>query len=252
MKRRDTDTGHFEVLRVLDQFARTRGGVLSDDRVSDDFIAQMSAALKAHRTNPMRVHGLRVQSMFAHVASALGKCRAITEEDSGTLFTADESSRRPDYRIVTDTGNQFLVEVKNCHDREFGDYRLKSDYLESLRNYAQCMNVPLKIAIYWSRWNQWVLVDARNFHLEGSFWVVSMLGAMQSNEMYKLGDVLLATVPPLVIRIYADQQKPCEVRADGTAPFTIAKVEFLCNGEVISDPYERDQQMRRAYTSPAA
>ena len=68
---------------------------------------------------------------------------------------------------------------------------------------------------------------------------VSMLDAMKLNEMSVLGDCMIATVPPLALRIYADQTAPCTVQPDGSTPFTISDIVFFSANNRITDPFER-------------
>ena len=240
-KRQDTDKYLFSVIQMLDQVARTTGRHLGDDTLSAELLTRISQALVAHKTNAMRLHGFRTQAMFAHVVSALSACRAITEEDSGVMFTIDADCRRPDFRIVTLGGEQLLVEVKNCHHADLHKpYRIKSDYLTSLRKYAHCMEAPLKIAIFWSRWKLWTLVDINDLPSAERSSGICLADAMLLNEMYILGDSLLATVPPLTFRIYADQSKPCNVEPDGSVPFTISEVAFLAGDVQIVNKLEKD------------
>jgi len=68
---------------------------------------------------------------------------------------------------MTLDGNQFLVEVKNYHSKDPAKpYEFKKSYLDKIIAYAEKMNVRLKFAIYWSRWNIWTMVDT--IHLDRS------------------------------------------------------------------------------------
>lgn len=241
MKRIESDLDYFSIINMLDRVARETGRDLGDEATSSDVLSQVSAALSAHKKNPMRLHGLRVQAMFAHMAAALGKCKIITAEDSGTIFTEDADIRSPDFRIVTADGAQFLVEVKNCHNHNMEKpYRLKSAYLESLKKYAHCMGLPLKIAIFWSRWRVWTMLDVSSIACASQGAGVTMFEAIKKNEMAILGDMLLGTIPPLVFRVYADQTQPCTIGPDGEVPFTISDVAFYAGGNRIEEQAEKD------------
>ena len=62
--------------------------------------------------------------MFGYGASALGNCTIAKKEDAGELY-----STIPDYRLLTLDGNEFFVEVKNCHKATVEyRYRLNRNY----------------------------------------------------------------------------------------------------------------------------
>lgn len=131
--------------------------------------------------NPILMHGKRVEAMFAVVAAALGKCALIREEDVGDLY-AVTPVQPPDYRIVLLDGAELLIEVKNCHETR-KPLRLKSDYVERLFNYGKLLGRPLKLAIYWSRWNAWTLVPLKALTVKASKAVITFPDSMKVNEM---------------------------------------------------------------------
>lgn len=57
---------------------------------------------------------------------------------------------------------------------------------------------------------------------------ISFRDCIFQNEMARLGDTTIATLPPLCLRLHADRNQPRAVRANGEAPFTIGSVEMLC------------------------
>ncbi len=99
MKKLRTDSKQFGVLRMFDQFLHSHGLDLSDQSRDEEFITKVSDALRKHRGDPILVHGLRIQTMFAYVAADLGGCRIIAEEDAGEFFVASPKLKRPDFRI---------------------------------------------------------------------------------------------------------------------------------------------------------
>ena len=146
---------------MLDDFAQSEGMSIQDEMVLEKFVQRLSEAVQKHRDNPIRVYGFRVESMFAHIAAALGRCQIITEEDSGAFFSCEEELRRPDFRLITTEGEQLLIEVKNFHQKDpMQPFIIKSTYLLTLKKYADAFNIPLKIAVFWSIWKLWTLVDA--------------------------------------------------------------------------------------------
>jgi len=155
------------------------------------------------------------------------------------MFTMDDGTRRPDFRVVTLQGTQFFVEVKNCHYKDPSKaYRIKSAYVTGLQKYSDCMGVPLKFAVYWSRWNIWTLLDASLISSCGRDLAIKMTQAVKLNDMASLGDCMVGTAPPLTVRLYADPTKPRRLQPDDTAPFTISRIEFYAGGERIEDSFE--------------
>lgn len=238
MKRHSSDI-KYKILRMLDNFAKAEGLSIKDETASVKFIDRLSVAVREQRSDPIHIHGFRIESMFAHVVAALGGSQIITEEDSGAIFSSDEDVRRPDFRIVTNEGEQLLVEVKNFRQKDPMDpFILKSKYLLGLRKYANVFKVSLKLAIYWSLWRMWTLVDAKHFTKNHNY-SITLPEALKRSEMNILGDHMVATVPPLSLRLYADPNKPRRVEEDGQVHFTIGRAALLTNGKEISDDFER-------------
>jgi hypothetical protein len=98
MKRYTADENNFNLLRMLDDFARSEGLSIKDENTIKRFTDHLLVTVKKHRDNPALVHGFRVESMFAHIAAAMGECELITEEDSGSFFSLNTNIRRPDFR----------------------------------------------------------------------------------------------------------------------------------------------------------
>jgi len=239
MKRHLSDQ-KYKLLRMLDDFAQSEGLSIKDEIASDKFIARLSETIQKHRNDPIRIHGFRVESMFAHVAAALGKSQIIVEEDSGVFFSSEEDIRRPDFRLITNESEQLLIEVKNFRQKNvMKPFILKSTYLASLKKYADMFKIPLKIAIYWSVWKLWTLVDATHFTSEDSDYSITMPEAMKRNDMNLLGDHMVGTVPPLSLRLYADPNKPRSIEENGQVHFTIVRVALYANGKEVTDDFEK-------------
>ena len=128
--------------------------------------------------------------MFSYLAAALGNCALITEEDSGTFFDTIGTLTRPDFRLITRDNQQMLIEVKNHHEKNVPQpYSFTESYLESVTRYAELMGLPLKFAIYWSRWNTWTLTDASRLSQKGGKIQLTFPDALKMNEMATLGDI---------------------------------------------------------------
>ena len=68
MKRRETDPQLFALVRMLDEFALREGVSISHEGTQDRLLESLSRALETHRSHEARLHGFRVEAMFAHVA----------------------------------------------------------------------------------------------------------------------------------------------------------------------------------------
>ena len=239
MKRYPEDPDQFSLLKLLDDFARTRGLSITDPATRDQLLEILRASLQGHVSNAARLHGLHAQSMFAYTAGAMGACQLIAEEDTGALFDLDGDLQRPDFRIITRDGLQMLIEVKNFHPKNpLGKLRLDGNYLRSLERYAALNSVPLKIAIYWSRWNIWTLLDAKRLDSSQKT-MISLPEAYLHNEMYLLGDCMIGAEPPLSFRLYADKDKPRTVTPDGKAGFTVSRACLCSAGVDVVHPIEK-------------
>jgi len=224
----------------LDAFAREQNLSIADESTHALLLEEMSKALKESRSNPIRLHGFRIQSMFAYVAAALGNSIIISVEDSGIFFDGVGKLRQPDFRIVVLDGTQFLVEVKNTHEQNPNKpYTFKKPYLDTICSYAEQMGVPLKFAIYWSRWSIWTLVDSSSLDRTSSVSKLPITEAIKLNEMNILGDSMIGTNPPLALRLHADPTKTRLVSNSGETPFTIGHVSLHSGDVEITDKTEK-------------
>lgn len=240
MRRHESDSKHFSLLRKLDDFAKAKGISLQDPNAARKFIPELFHAMEEHRRNPIRLYGLRTEAMFAYIAAAMGEATVISEEDSGTFYANDENLRRPDYRIVLKDKSQFLVETKNFHPKnEHSPYEIRVKYFASLARYSEITGTPLKFAIYWSHTNIWTLVDARNIEKYKSGYKITLPQAIKLNEMIVLGDCMIGSEFPILFRLFADKSKPRNLDSSGEAPFTVGSVKLLLKDKEIENEREK-------------
>jgi hypothetical protein len=187
--------------------------------------------------NPIILHGRRVEEMFGYVAASLGGCAAIKREDVGELYVEDINIHIPDYRIITGGRYEFFAEVKNFH-KETAPSVFKESYINSLKRYATLFKRDLKVALYWSRWNLWMLLSIDKVPFDGRRYSMSMEEGMKMNEMAILGDRMIGTTPTLVFKLHTDPSKPRRVGSDGRVKFTIGSVDLYCGGKRIEDRLE--------------
>ena len=240
MKRISRNPQKFDLMRIIDEYARSRGLDIRDQANQEALLAELEKQIEANRTNDILIHGLRIQTMFAFVAGALDTCRAIKEEDAGEFYSVEPEMRTPDFRIVTLESRELLVEVKNCHtvDPERA-YRFTRVYLDSLKRYASVFQTELFIAIYWSKPKIWTLLSPNDFELRNEEYVLPWLEAIQHNKMYILSDCMIGSIPSLTLKLLSDPAKPRAVDASGRAPFTIGQVESYCGNQLIKDDFEK-------------
>ena len=240
MRRQEPDASHSSLLRKLDTFARSRGVSLHEESTQDQLLGELRKALIQHRGNPIRLHGFRAESMFGHVAAALGKAQVITEEDAGIFFHDEPDMRRPDFRLSLRDGTQMLIEVKNFHPKSSSaKYRLSRTYVAALRQYASALRIPAKLAVFWSHMHLWTLTDLERMKIVGGKVELSLADALLENEMNVLGDYMVGTVLPLTFRLYADVEKPRAVLPNGEAPFTIGGASLLAAGREVTRDIEK-------------
>jgi len=239
MKRIERYPEKFELIDFFEAVARKKGLKLSEPESHKRFIDELTRSFHDNKDNPIIIHGRRIENMFEYVAASLGKSVLIKREDSGEICSSDPEVRPPDFRIVLDDGTDIFVEVKNCHKTD-PNYRfsLKRSYVSTIESYAELFRRDIYIAIFWSRWRRWTLLKFGSFS-SGERLSISFLEAFKHNEMALLGDMMIATTPPLAIRIVTDPSKPRRVDKSGHEGFTIGALELYCGGVRIEDKFEQ-------------
>src|SRR5690606_36270870 len=107
--------------------------------------------------------------------------------------------------VVTNEGELLLIEVKNFHMKELGSrFSMPRSYLRKLTAYAEMNHAHLKVAIYLSRINKWILLSPESFFEDGRRVYIDLPYGMARNELSMLGDRTIATLPPLSIEFTGD------------------------------------------------
>lgn len=93
--------------------------------------------------NPTLIHSSRVERVFEATVLSLGGFKLLKTEDVGRVHAA-ETLRAPDFRIVLDDGEQWLVEVKNVRSREpfKQELRMSQKYLSPRRPCRSSQLIP--------------------------------------------------------------------------------------------------------------
>lgn len=195
-----------------------------------------STIIEKIQTEAHRQHGLRIESMFAYVAGALGECSLIKQEDGNGLFlTSDDNINIPDYRIILKDGDAFFVEVKNCNEKKIS---FKKEYIEKLNNYALLNKCPLKVAVYWRRLKIWTLISSEKLIFHENKCELKLDQALALSEMASLGDRMIGTKTPLRLRLNADPIKTSAIDENGQCQFTIGSVGLYSQNILIEDTIE--------------
>ncbi|KHK93565.1 hypothetical protein [Novosphingobium malaysiense] len=232
----------FDLLAAAAAFARETGVPINDEDLVPKFVADAAAQLRAALGDTALIHGTRTENLFEAMVLSLGRFKLFKAEDVGRVH-ATAPLRAPDFRIVLHDGEQWLIEVKNVRQENPHKQQttMSAAYLESLQAYADVVGVPLRIAIYWSRWNIWTLIAPDRFGTAAGGLKVRMPQAIMASELARLGDVSISTVSPLRLVLGADLNKPSSLGSDDVANFTIESAR-LFSGEVeLTD--EKDRQL---------
>ncbi|MDR0189780.1 hypothetical protein RCO22_12595 [Pseudomonas yamanorum] len=240
MKRLPRKPLKFDPIELFTAIARDSDYKIEAAGDHADFLARVGDSLKAAADDQRLLHGKRIESLFAHVAGALGQCAMVKQEDSGAIFAAGKNIQAPDYSIVLKDGSRYMIEVKNCHHGDFKDnYILKRDYVERLENYAALQGTTIKFAIYFSRINKWTLLSTSSLTPHNSKYTINIIEAIAKNEMITLGDRMIGTKPDLSIELIASKEKDSFITQNGQASFTVGDVKLYSEGNEIQDHKEK-------------
>lgn len=250
MKRIRRKPGLFEALELYKQLSRDDDLKLDNEERDEKFINQLAQNLRIAKSNPITIYGIRAQAMFEFIVTSLNNIKLLKVEDSGDIYAIKETITPPDFRLVLNDDNEIFIEVKNFYQKDpVSPYSFKKKYFERLLEYANIFKLDLKIAIYWSKWNIWTLIDSNKFSLENNNYVISFIDAYKNNEMFLLGDLMVATIPPLEMRIVADKKRQRKILDSGLVKFYIGGIEFYCGGKLITDKKEKNIAFNLIYFS---
>ncbi|WP_288192714.1 hypothetical protein [uncultured Phyllobacterium sp.] len=230
----------FDLLASVAVFARKNGIALNDSALVDRFMADAAPRLREALADPALIHGSRVERLFEATVLSLGRFKLLKTEDVGRVHAA-QTLRAPDFRVVLDDGEQWLVEVKNVHstDPAKQELRMSRKYLGSVQSYANAVGTPLKLAIYWSAWRLWSVISPERFHTRSGGLRVSMQEAMLANEFERLGEKLIMTKPSLRLVLSAATDLPRSIDDKGLANFMIGSAKFYSRDVELTDPKDR-------------
>jgi len=206
------------------------------------FLAQIDSGIERALNSESTLHGIRVQTMFQLMVANLGKVLLIKHEDAGECYYgSDQPIRVPDFRVVLDDGSAILIETKNQYtSNATAPFRIRNDDLDALIRYSTLLKTPVKIAIYWARWNTWTLSDPKSLEQGKRYSEIKLGLAIRGSEMATLGDIMIATNHPLLLRYQVAMDKPRLVTPDGKILVQISEFQISSAHQPITDKTERN------------
>jgi hypothetical protein len=231
-----------DLLATFARFAQEKRLSLRDPKVAETFTGVAKEKLAEALANDALLYGQRTQNMFEALIVSLGQYKVLKTEDLGVVHPIGDFTA-PDFRVILRDGEQWLIEVKNVHDVDPARqrFRIREQDFAKLKNYASAMNCPLKFALYWSLWRMWTLIDAEDLAaVVDEKRGIDMYKAAMLNNLSRLGDRFIGTIPPLKLRFIADVSKPHSISPDGEVVFTIGEVTVFSGDTPITETTERE------------
>lgn len=232
----------FDLLGMLGKFGFERKVSLRDPETIAAFVDKASKDIEGALEDSELVHGQRTEAMFEALLLSLGQFELLKGEDSGRLFP-DTRYTAPDFRVVLEGGEHWLIEVKNVYEREplRQRRRLFSERgLRRLSAYARATGAELKVAVFWARWSIWTLVSPERLMGADGGLTLEMSTAIRVNELSRLGDRTVGTRAPLRVRFTMDQERTSRVSADGTVICTVGEARMYCRDRELMEPNDQE------------
>lgn len=228
-----------DLLALVAEFALGEGLSLDDPALASRFAAAVEPRIAALQIDRNLLFGSRAERLFEAMTLSLGRTTLLKVEDVGRVHCSDEC-RAPDFRLVLDDGGQWLVEVKSIHARDPSKQIFKASgaYLKSLLTYSELVGTPLKLAIYWSIWNLWSVIDPTKFINENGSLRVTLQESLLANEIGRLGDMFIATKAPLRLVLEGIDDLPASAE-DQTLERIRAAARFFSDKVELTDPQDR-------------
>ena len=232
----------FDLLGMFGKFGLERRVSLRDPETIAAFIDKAGKDVEGALEDSALLHGQRTEAMFETLLLSLGKFKLLKGEDAGRLFPSAQYTA-PDFRVVLEGGEHWLIEVKNVYERRpFRQVRrlFSERGLRRLSAYAKVTGAELKIAVFWARWSIWTLVSPERLAGPDGGLTLDMSTAIRVNELSRLGDRALGTRAPLRVRFTMDQERTSPVRADGTVICTIGEARMFCRDRELTEPNDQE------------
>jgi len=239
MKRLGREYDKLETLNLFSLLPLDQQLTINDPERKISFFARLGSGLELALKSESTLHGIRVQAMFQLMVASFGKVSLIKQEDSGECYhSSDEPIQVPDFRVVQADGKPLLVETKN-HCKLSAPFSVRERDLDALVLYSTLLRTPLKVAIYWARWNTWTLNKPDIFERDGRRARVEFMDALATSHMADLGDLMIGTKSPLMLRLPAAMDKPRSINSEGELQIHLAGWELYCAGKRLEDEVEK-------------
>ena len=232
----------FDLLGMLGKFGFERRVSLRDPETIAAFVDQAGKEVEGALEDSALLHGQRTEAMFEALVLSFGQFELLKGEDTGRLFP-DGRYTAPDFRVVLEGGEHWLIEVKNVYEREPFRQRRKlfsGPALGRLSAYAKATGAELKVAVFWARWSIWTLVSPERLMGADGGLTLDMSTAIRLNELSSLGDRTIGTRAPLRFRFTMDQERTSPVRDDGTVICTIGQAQMYCRDRELTEPNDQE------------
>jgi hypothetical protein len=235
------DPGRWEALQWMADLAHLEGRQITDPASLEAIAAAVRSKVGEILGDRDRLRGVVHEAMFENLLVELGQTTFIKREDAGAV-RADARVRPPDLRVTLKDGRCLLVELKTTRtsfDAGKGVRIPKKEFMEH-EEYARRASGELWFGTFWEGPDVWTLNAPSDFRRKGKYYVLDFGPAIVSNGMGMLGDVQLATVPPLRVRINTDPSKAREIDAQGLGQYTIQSITITCDGQPVTDEKGRN------------
>ncbi|WP_206364931.1 hypothetical protein [Sphingomonas panacis] len=125
----------FDLLASLAAFAQANRIALNDPTLIDRFMADARPKLETALADMSLVHGSRTERLFEATVLTLGRFKMFKTEDIGRVHGAMKAGA-PDFRVVLNDGEQWLIEVKNVRSQKplKQSTTMSAAYLRSLQS----------------------------------------------------------------------------------------------------------------------
>jgi hypothetical protein len=200
LAKRERNPTKFDALSVFAAWGQNERVELTHKDAVSRFSRFLKQSLNESLKSDTLLYGNRTQALFEAVVANLGAVQIVKGEDSGDIYSADTTIEVPDTRVVLEDGRNLLVETKNHHANWDKPYRMKATHVDGLSRYAKLVGCELRIAIFWSKQQQWTLIPASALAPAGKWLEVAFVDALMANDMGSLGDKLIGCGFPVTIR----------------------------------------------------
>lgn len=230
----------FEPFDLFSTLVEELGYSISEKNIVEKITKVFSKSIEDATKADTMIYGARNEGLFSYMVRGLGKVKFIKKEDSGDAFmSTSEKIIIPDFRIILEDGSLIFVEVKNFNKNPIDNkYKFKKEYIQSLERYCRLNKGELKVAIYYTGFNRWVLLSPERFVDKGNSFEIEITDAFMYSELSCLGDFYIATRFPLEVYLKADESKTKKILSNSNKEeynFVTKHISFKSGNQNIDD-----------------